>query len=309
LHANTHKIQITDQIHSQYGTIRVYEFGPENGRKVLLLHGITTPCLSLARLASSLVEKGCRVLLLDLFGRGYSDSPDLPHDSRLYSTEILLAITSSPLPWTPEGFSVIGRSLGGAIAVDFAASFPHMVKSLVLLAPAGLIRPSHFGWVGTFKDSVFISDRLLEWAVARRLRGGPIRPNVANDGDEKKGNLDPEYEAAALVESRPDITTAKIVEWQLGYHEGFVRSFVSSIRHSSIGERRETWRKLGKRADKVLIIGGSRNPVIVAEELREDAIEAIGEEKVVWRVVDGGHDFPITRREEVMEEVCDFWGL
>jgi len=30
----------------QYGTTRVYEWGPEEGRKVLLVHGITTPCVA-----------------------------------------------------------------------------------------------------------------------------------------------------------------------------------------------------------------------------------------------------------------------
>lgn len=48
----------------QYGTMRVYEFGPETGRRVLLVHGITTPCLSLGSIALELAEKkGCRVLL------------------------------------------------------------------------------------------------------------------------------------------------------------------------------------------------------------------------------------------------------
>ena len=46
-----------------YGSVRVYEFGPETGRKVLLVHGISTPCISLATVALNLVEKGCRVML------------------------------------------------------------------------------------------------------------------------------------------------------------------------------------------------------------------------------------------------------
>ena len=73
------------------------------------------------------------MILFDLWGRGYSDSSDLPHDSRLYSTAILLAITSSSLPWTPSGFSLIGYSLGGGIAVDFTSHFSKMIKSLVCL--------------------------------------------------------------------------------------------------------------------------------------------------------------------------------
>ena len=34
---------------SPYGTMRVYEWGPEEGRKVLLVHGITTPCIALGK--------------------------------------------------------------------------------------------------------------------------------------------------------------------------------------------------------------------------------------------------------------------
>lgn len=34
-------------IASPYGTLRVYEWGPKNGRKVLMVHGISTPCIAL----------------------------------------------------------------------------------------------------------------------------------------------------------------------------------------------------------------------------------------------------------------------
>lgn len=50
-------------VDSPYGVIRVYEWGPEDGRKVLFVHGITTPCIALGALAQGLVNKGCRVML------------------------------------------------------------------------------------------------------------------------------------------------------------------------------------------------------------------------------------------------------
>lgn len=53
-------------VDSPYGNIRVYEWGPENGRRVLLVHGISTPGIALGSIAEELVEKGCRVML---FGR------------------------------------------------------------------------------------------------------------------------------------------------------------------------------------------------------------------------------------------------
>jgi hypothetical protein len=50
-----------------FGSIRIYEWGPETGRKVLLVHGISTPCLSLGSVAEKLVEQGCRVMLFGKF--------------------------------------------------------------------------------------------------------------------------------------------------------------------------------------------------------------------------------------------------
>lgn len=50
-------------VDTPYGNTRVYEWGPEDGRKVLLVHGISTPCLSLGLVAGKLVESGCRVMM------------------------------------------------------------------------------------------------------------------------------------------------------------------------------------------------------------------------------------------------------
>jgi hypothetical protein len=54
-------------VETPYGSIRVFEWGPDGGRKVLLVHGISTPAMSLGGLAEELVEKGCRVMLFGTF--------------------------------------------------------------------------------------------------------------------------------------------------------------------------------------------------------------------------------------------------
>lgn len=254
----------------------MYEWGPENGRKVLLVHGISTPCLALGSIANGLAAKGCRVMLLDLWGRGYSDSVDLPHDSRLYATEILLAITSSPLAWTPEGFSLIGYSLGGGIAADFASAFPDIIQSLVLLAPAGLIRPYHFGWQSRLMYTIPLPTLFVEWIVRRRLRAGPVHGSIQKSqtaeaavNEEIRGARNQSFESAQLSKTRPGVTVASAVQWQLECHEGFVRSFVSSVKHASVQRTPETlssWGKLGLRNDKVVIFAGLTDPLIVASE-------------------------------------------
>lgn len=257
---------------------------------------------------------------MDLFGRGYSDSPDLPHDSRLYSTQVLLAITSSPLAWTPEGFSLVGYSLGGGIAVDVAVAFPKLVTSLVLLAPGGLIRSHHFGWKSRLLYSSWFPEAVREGIVRRRLQGASVQSSSSGSeksGDaaeeavsaEIKGNRDPDFESAPLSKDRPGVTVASVVQWQVENHEGFVRSFISSIRNASIEGQREKWARLGERKDKTLIVVGFSDSVIVHDELKEDAFGAIGEEKIEWRVIDAGHEFPITKSEEVVAEISAAWGL
>jgi len=316
--------------------MRVYEWGPQEGKKVLLIHGITTPCVALGSVANALVEKGCRVMLFDLFGRGYSDSPsDLPHDARLYTTQILLALSSSTLSWTGDGagFSVVGYSLGGGIAAEFASRCEDVVSELVLLAPSGLIRAHHFGWSSRAVYSPLIPTWLVNWAVGRRLRGASsssssssatekedINNERANEEEsekvettkivhaEIKGNRDPRFESAILSHKRPDVTVASAVQWQVENHAGFVGSFVSSIRYAPIEGQYQTWKRLGARERKVLVVAGKSDAVIRCDELREDVLDLVGEQGVIWREVDGGHEFPITMGEEVVRIIGEVWG-
>ena len=50
-------------VETPYGTMRVYEWGPTAGRKVVLIHGDSTPSPILGSIAHELVARGCRVLL------------------------------------------------------------------------------------------------------------------------------------------------------------------------------------------------------------------------------------------------------
>ena len=46
-----------------YGVMRVYEWGPKKGDKVVFIHGDTTPAPILGPIAHDLVNRGCRVML------------------------------------------------------------------------------------------------------------------------------------------------------------------------------------------------------------------------------------------------------
>ncbi len=46
-----------------YGVMRVYEWGPKDGKKMLFIHGDTTPAPILGPVAHDLVKRGCRVMM------------------------------------------------------------------------------------------------------------------------------------------------------------------------------------------------------------------------------------------------------
>ncbi|KAI1428184.1 Alpha/Beta hydrolase protein [Xylaria sp. FL1777] len=311
-----------------YGNIRVYEFGPEKGRKVLLIHGISTSCMTLADIANSLVEKGCRVLLFDLFGRGYSDAPgDLPYDTRLFVSQILLVLASSSLAWTGNNaFSLIGYSLGGGIAANFAATFPDMVESLVLLSPAGLIRPENIGRLSRLVfTSGLVPERLLAWMTKSRLRS-PIdnavskRRSTANKalspGEDKEDFVDV---AVQEVLDQPtqqsptpfEVEVVNFVHWSIDHNEGFVPSMMSTIRYAPLMEQQQYWRMLAKRkpGTTAVLIGRDDN-LVQHEDYSEDALPLIGgKENVFWRIVPGAHNFPFTHSKSALKAIYEFWGI
>jgi len=326
-------------VKTPYGHMHVFEWGPENGEKVLLLHGISTPCLALAGLAEALVSKGYRVMLFDFFGRGYSDAPaDLPYDMRLYTTQILLALASSGIPWAgDDGFHLMGYSLGGGVAVGFAGYFPRMVRSLVLVAGGGLIRHEHVSLQSRVLYSTGIfPERLLQKLVQRRLtpsraaneeeiavevmdaeRG--VRNRRHKNSDASGGDS---FDNAVLSSRRPGITVSAVMKWQLTHHRGFIPAFMSSIRYAPIYEQRQDWEALGTilaerratggalpglREGRVLFVLGRDDPVILNEELLHDATAALGEDGMEAVLLECGHEIGMTKGESIAGLAVDFW--
>jgi pimeloyl-ACP methyl ester carboxylesterase len=109
--------------------------GPEDGPVTVCVHGLTTPSFVWEGLVPGLVAGGRRVLTYDLYGRGHSDRPGGAQGSAFFvgQLEELLADQGIDGPVT-----LIGYSMGGAIATCFAARHPDRLRGLVLIAPAGL---------------------------------------------------------------------------------------------------------------------------------------------------------------------------
>ena len=109
--------------------------GPERGRIAVCVHGLTTPSLVWQAVAEGLAEDGYRVLLYDLYGRGYSDRPRKPHDRHLFHRQLNDLLHNLGIT---EPVTLLGYSMGGSISASWAAAQPERIEKLILLAPAGM---------------------------------------------------------------------------------------------------------------------------------------------------------------------------
>lgn len=128
-HASGKSLSLSD------GAIHYTERGPADGRTIVMVHGFGVPQFIFEQNAAALSDAGFRVILFDHFGRGWSDRPRARYDSDFYDhemTELLEALKIG----TPVG--LVGYSMGGIIAAEFAARHPERLAAVVLLAPAGL---------------------------------------------------------------------------------------------------------------------------------------------------------------------------
>jgi pimeloyl-ACP methyl ester carboxylesterase len=106
--------------------------GPPNGPVVVLVHGFSVPGFAWERNVPALTEAGFRVLTLDLYGRGYSDRPDVTYDLDLYIRQIDELLTALKIY---QPVDIAGISLGGYIAAAFTNQYPQKVQRLILISP------------------------------------------------------------------------------------------------------------------------------------------------------------------------------
>ena len=116
--------------------VHVIEAGPADGIPVLLCHGWGACVYAWSTILPALVAAGCRVLAPDLRGHGRSDESDAPAAyTTAGMTAHLAAIVDASGIDRPV---VVGHSMSGRIALEYAMLDATLVRGLVLLAPIGV---------------------------------------------------------------------------------------------------------------------------------------------------------------------------
>jgi pimeloyl-ACP methyl ester carboxylesterase len=120
-----------------HGHIVGYQMAGE-GPVVGLIHGITSTSESWRRVMPRLAER-YTVVAPDLLGHGGSAKPQGDYSLGAYASGIrdLMGVLGA------DSGTVVGHSLGGGIALQFAYQFPEYCERLVLISSGGLGREVH----------------------------------------------------------------------------------------------------------------------------------------------------------------------
>src|SRR5437773_1344986 len=121
-------------LHGHRVTYRTAGRGPV----LLLLHGITNSSQTWEHVAPLLTER-FTLIAPDLLGHGESATPRGDYSLGAHATGVRDLLTALG----HERATVIGHSLGGGIAMQFAYQFPERCERLVLVSSGGLGREVH----------------------------------------------------------------------------------------------------------------------------------------------------------------------
>lgn len=130
-----------DMLRPQYRVIHGYRRAfrhTGSGPAVLLIHGIGDSSATWAGILPVLARR-FTVIAPDLLGHGGSDKPRADYAAAAYASGMrdLLSVLDI------DRVSVIGHSLGGGVAMQFAYQFPERCERLVLVGSGGVARDVH----------------------------------------------------------------------------------------------------------------------------------------------------------------------
>jgi 4,5:9,10-diseco-3-hydroxy-5,9,17-trioxoandrosta-1(10),2-diene-4-oate hydrolase len=117
---------------------RIHYLDEGQGPVVVFLHGSGNGASGYSNFKSNypaLVQAGYRTIVPDLIGFGYSDKPaDVEYPLSFFVECVKQTLDVIGV----RQYTLLGNSLGGAVALGFALEHPQSVERLVLMAPGGL---------------------------------------------------------------------------------------------------------------------------------------------------------------------------
>lgn len=261
------------------GGLTYYEWrGPSRGPVVVCVHGLTAPSYVWTPLAEMLALKGFRVLTYDLFGRGLSDRAPGAQDSAFFVRQLQELLDDQGVR---SHVTLMGYSMGGAIATAYAARHPAAVDKLVLLAPVGLGHRLR-GFQEFCQRLPVLGDALM----------------LVFGGMSHRAGIDRKLPAPAAV---PDIARRLRGEMNL---RGTLPAVLSSQRRMLAESREEDHRQFFRTGLPVLAIWGEEDAIIPLAALGR--LTQLNRRVRQVSLPGAGHALPYTHPRQIMTALSDF---
>jgi pimeloyl-ACP methyl ester carboxylesterase len=198
--------------------------GPESGQAVVLVHGFSVPSYIWDTTFEALANAGFRVVRFDLFGRGYSDRPDVAYNGDLFERQVTDLIAELGLQ---QPVDIIGLSMGGAVTMRVVANNPELIRKIVLVDPSHKASPAP-------QLPIFIGSKLLAITYIPTAAEGQLTDFV-------------------YPENYPDWVDQYRVQMQ---YEGFARAIISTIYNFGTEDHLANYRQVQEVGFPVKLIWG-----------------------------------------------------
>lgn len=212
-----------------------------SGDPVILLHGIGG-FLEYWDANIATLAQGQQVYALDMIGFGRSTKPPAAYTLEFLAQSVEAFIDAMQL----DRVSLVGLSLGGGVALQFARMFPDRLRKLVLVASAGLGR------------RIGVSLRVATLPVLGELFTRPSRAGTARAY--RSIVADPSCIGDAWLDTA----------YQMALESGAQRTFLSALRASAnvLGVRRRAYQPIVGALPRItaptLVVWGKGDPLIPA---------------------------------------------
>lgn len=220
------------QFESSLGITQYDLLGLENSPVVVLVHGVSGPMKVWDKTVTALTNANRRVLRYDLFGRGSSDRVSAEYNPELYDRQLHDLILGLGLK-TPV--TLVGSSMGAVISTNFVNKHPEMVKSLVLIGPAGF--PIEAAAASQLMFVPFVGEYVMGTIGARMLQSHHWKYFV-------KPESFPEMHAAFAAQLK---------------FKGTKRAILSTMRHMPVRDFSAGYKKIGGSQIPVLLLWGTQD--------------------------------------------------
>lgn len=219
---------------------------------LVMVHGFSVPAYIWDSTYHAALSHGYGALRYDVYGRGYSDNPDVVYDVALYTSQLkelldALAIT--------QKINLMGLSYGGRTISAFAFQYPERIQNLIYVDPAG------------FETST----EVVEYPVMVAEEEIKAFKQSENYSTMAQGQLGDFYDSA------PFTGWDKKYETMMKF-KGFVRALISTRKNSPSLETEQ--RQIALSGIPVYCFWGEHDTVVKLDEVKANLNERLPKAKL-----------------------------